>query len=133
VLSFKEIGDFFMAPKLSFFQSSLQAARSAWRDLNDTLMATTPVNLDDIMNDFNHFAAKTTQVCAASRSNLISDCDRETIDKILLGDEGIPNLLSMEKLLEKLEEKLELEASEKPDWDAMAKMVKDACQQLARI
>jgi hypothetical protein len=39
----------------------------------------------------------------------------------------------MEKLLEKLEEKLELEASEKPDWDAMAKMVKDACQQLARI
>ena len=123
-----------MAPKLSFFQSSLQAARSAWQDLNDTLRATTPVDLDDIMNDFNDFAAKTTQVCAASRPNTtISDCDRETIDKILLGDEGIPDLLSMEQLLEKLEEKLELEASEKPDWDAMAKMVKDACQQLARI
>jgi hypothetical protein len=121
-------------PDASTFQRFLQAAWSAWSCLDSTMKANCTVHIDDIRDDFKACAGSIKQVCAAIRPDEISgisDNDRETINKILLGEKGIPNLLSLEELLEAWEMELNLSPSEKTGWDAMAKEVNDACARLA--
>ncbi len=119
------------------FKASLDTAWRVWFNLTETVgSGGSHIDFNNVQPRFVECAEAITSAVTAlrMRAGSINETHRNTIDKILngaKGEEGIPDLLSMEQLLEKLEEELELEASERLDWDATAKEVRAACKRLA--
>ena len=140
ILYFQRIvGNFFMGRSAApSFKTSLDTAWRVWFNLTETVgSGGSHIDFNNVQPRFVECAEAITSAVTAlrMRAGSINETHRNTIDKILngaKGEEGIPDLPSLRKLLKTCEKALTLNESDRAIWNATAKEVRKACDRLAQ-